>query len=373
VSHLYARDLTKRFGDKVAVKGVNFEVKDGEFLAVVGPSGCGKTTTLRMLAGLESVSSGEVRLGERVVNKIRPRDRDVGMVFQDYAIFPHLTVFDNIAYGLRSRGAPRKLINERVPHAAKTFRIDHLLKRKPKQLSGGERQRVALARAMVRDAEVYLYDEPLSNLDAQLRHEAREDILGLHREKGKPSVYVTHDQGEAMALGDKIAVMRGGELMQLGTGSDLYERPQNLFVAFFIGTPSINLFDATLQSEDGELYAVSSAFKLRLPPEVAAKVASYKGKAVKLGLRPEALHVPKMAPFEVDEGNTLHGVVNVIEPAATGSTVYLSTQEETPKDFIATFKVRLPARYMEQEIPLAIDPRRVQLFDAETEASLLYG
>ena len=373
MSTLEVHHLTKRFGDKTAVDSVDFRVEDGEFLAVVGPSGCGKTTTLRMLAGLETVSEGEVRLGERVVNKVRPRDRNVGMVFQDYAIFPHLSVYDNIAYGLRSRGAPRKLVKERVPHAARTFRIEGLLKRKPRQLSGGERQRVALARAMVRDADLYLYDEPLSNLDAQLRHSAREDILGLHREKGKPSIYVTHDQGEAMALGDRIAVMRGGQLMQLGTGSDLYERPQNLFVAFFIGTPSINLFDAQLQPEDGELVAVSSTFKLKLPAEVAGKVAAYKGKAVKLGLRPEALHVPKMASFEVDEGNTMHGVVNVIEPAATGSTVYLTTVEDAPKDFIATFKVRLPARYLEQEIPLAVDPRKVQLFDAETEQSLLYA
>lgn len=373
MSALEVRNLTKRFGDKTAVDGVSFSLDDGEFLAIVGPSGCGKTTTLRMLVGLETISGGEVRFGERLVNDVRPRDRNVAMVFQDYAIFPHLTVYDNIAYGLRSRRAPRQLVSERVPRAAAAFRIDHLLKRKPRQLSGGERQRVALSRAMVRDAEVYLYDEPLSNLDAQLRHGAREDILTLHREKGKPTVYVTHDQSEAMALGDRIAVMRGGRLEQLGSGTDLYERPRNLFVAFFIGTPSINLFDVRLEAEAGDLYARSGAFSLRLPPEVADEVAAYRGNVVKLGVRPEAFAVPKMATFEVDEGNTVQGLVNVIEPSAGGCSVYLSTLEETPKDFIATLKVRLPSRYLGQEIPLAINPKRLHLFDPETERALLYG
>ena len=373
MSALTVRNLSKRFDEKAAVDGVSFTLDDGEFLAVVGPSGCGKTTTLRMLVGLETITGGEVRFGERRVNDVRPRDRNVAMVFQDYAIFPHLTVYDNIAYGLRSRGAPRSLVQERVPRAAAAFRIEGLLKRKPRQLSGGERQRVALSRAMVRDAEVYLYDEPLSNLDAQLRHGAREDILTLHREKGKPTVYVTHDQSEAMALGDRIAVMRAGRLEQLGSGAELYERPQNLFVAHFIGTPSMNVFDVRLESEAGALYARGEAFSLRLPPEIADKVASYRGRTVKLGARPEAFAVPKMATFEVDEGNTVGGLVEVIEPSAGGCTVYLSTVGETPKDFVATLKVRLPSRYLGQEVPLAVNPKRLHLFDPETERSLLYG
>lgn len=372
MARLEVQELTKRFGSATAVDSVSFEVEDGEFLVVVGPSGCGKTTTLRMVVGLESVTEGSIRFGNKVVTKIRPRERNVAMVFQDYAIFPHLTVFENIAYGLRSRGAPRGLIQERVPQAARTFRIDHLLKRKPKQLSGGERQRVALARAMVRDADIYLYDEPLSNLDAQLRHQAREDILTLHKDKSKPSIYVTHDQSEAMAMGDRIAVMRGGKLMQIGLGSELYEKPKNLFVAFFIGTPSINLFDVELVAEDGSLYARSPSFRLKLPEATAAKAARHRGQRVKLGIRPEDMHVPKMATFEVSEENTMNGLVNVIEPAATGCSVYLSTLDEASRDFIATFKVRLPSKYLEQEIPLAIDPRKAHLFDAETEASLLY-
>jgi multiple sugar transport system ATP-binding protein len=224
-NHIVAEHLIKRFQDKAAVDDVSLEIKAGELFVLVGPSGCGKTTTLRLLAGLEPVTSGRIVFGDRLVNDIRPKERNVAMVFQDYAIFPHMTVFENIAYGLRSRHAERSMIRQRVPEAAKMFRIDHLLKRKPRQLSGGERQRVALARSLVRDASIYLFDEPLANLDAQLRHQAREDILLLHRQKGQPAVYVTHDQSEAMALGDRIAVMRDGKIQQIGTGTELYERP----------------------------------------------------------------------------------------------------------------------------------------------------
>lgn len=365
--------LIKRFGDKYAVNDVSFELGEHEFLALVGPSGCGKTTTLRLLAGLEAATSGEIRFGERVVNEIRPKDRNIAMVFQDYAVFPHMTVFENIAYGLRSRGAPRSVIQESVPNAAKMFRIDHLLKRKPRQLSGGERQRVALARALVRDADIYLYDEPLSNLDAQLRHQAREDILILHQQKQKPSIYVTHDQSEAMALGDRIAVMRNGKLEQIGTGVELYERPNNLFVAFFIGTPSINLFDAKIRHDEGVYWADTSAFKLRLPESVYVSVVGYTGRSVKLGIRPEDLHVPKRAPFPVSADNTLHGIVNVIEPSSTGSSVYLSTLQEKGQDFVATFKLRLPATYLGKEIELGVNTSKVHLFDPETEKSLIYS
>jgi multiple sugar transport system ATP-binding protein len=363
--------LTKRFGDTLAVNDVSFAVGEGEFLALVGPSGCGKTTTLRLLAGLEAATGGEIVFGGRKVNEIRPRDRNIAMVFQDYAVFPHLTVFENIAYGLRARGAPRALIQERVPAAAGMFRIDHLLKRKPRQLSGGERQRVALARAMVRDADLYLYDEPLSNLDAQLRHQAREDILALHQEKCRPSIYVTHDQSEAMALGDRIAVMRNGRLEQLGTGSELYERPVNLFVAYFIGTPSINLFDVELQAEADALWAKSPAFTVRLPDEFSSRLRTYVGKPVKLGIRPEDMHVPKRAPFPVSDDNTIEGIVNVIEPTATGSAVYLSTAAEPGQDFTATFKLRLPATYLGKAIPLALNLERAHLFDPESEQALL--
>jgi multiple sugar transport system ATP-binding protein len=371
--------LTKRFEGKVAVNDISFKLAEREFLVLVGPSGCGKTTTLRMLAGLEPATSGDIYFDERLVNETRPKDRNVAMVFQDYAVFPHLTVYENIAYGLRSRGVSNKLIKERVPAAAKMFRIEPLLNRKPRQVSGGERQRVALARAMVRDADLYLFDEPLSNLDAQLRHQAREDILALHREKHTSSVYVTHDQSEAMALGDRIAVMRDGRIEQLGTGTELYEKPQNLFVAFFIGTPSINIFEVELNAQDGAIYAKGMAFNLRLPDEFKDKLSGYvstehrAGRKVKIGIRPEDLHVPRMAPFTVTDENQMQGIVNVIEPSSAGCSVYMGTMEEKSQDFVATFRVRLPATYLGKEIPLAVNLRHAHLFDAETEQSILHG
>jgi len=363
--------VTKHFDQKVAVDDISFTLQEHEFLVFVGPSGCGKTTTLRMLAGLEPVTYGDIYFGDRRVNDIRPKDRNVAMVFQDYAVFPHLTVFENIAYGLRSRGASGSVVNERVPAAAKMFRIEDLLKRKPRQLSGGERQRVALARAMVRDADLFLFDEPLSNLDAQLRHQAREDILALHNEKRKASVYVTHDQSEAMALGDRIAVMQNGRIEQLGSGTELYERPRNQFVAFFIGTPSINLFDVQIEVQEDYLFAVSTAFRVRLPDEFKERLWPYAGKTVRLGIRPEDLHVPKMAPFPVSEDNQIYGVVNVIEPSSTGCSVYLATLDEKSQDFVATFRARLPASYLGKEIQLAMNLRRAHLFDAVTRDSIL--
>ncbi|HVU67791.1 MAG TPA: ABC transporter ATP-binding protein [Ktedonobacteraceae bacterium] len=370
-NHIVVEHLVKRFQDKIAVDDVSLEIKQGELLVLVGPSGCGKTTTLRLLAGLEPVSSGRILFGEREVNEIRPKERNVAMVFQDYAIFPHMSVFENIAYGLRSRHAPRTLVRQRVPEAAKLFRIDHLLKRKPRQLSGGERQRVALARSVVRDASLYLFDEPLANLDAQLRHQAREDILLLHRQKGQPGVYVTHDQSEAMALGDRIAVMRDGKIQQIGTGSELYEHPVNQFVAFFIGTPSINLFEVTVRVSADELSLVHPAFTLALPPEFRERVSAYADQQVMLGIRPEGLQSPRNAGFPVSEGNTIHGQVNVIEPTATGCTVYLSTLEDTPKDFVATFKARMPASYLNKEVPLAVNMKKIHLFEQESGRALL--
>ena len=399
IMEIQVRNLVKQYdsGEKVAVRNISFDVQEGEFLVLVGPSGCGKTTTLRLLVGLEDVTSGEIRFGDRLVNEIRPRDRNVAMVFQDYAVFPHMTVFDNIAYGLRARneigfGFSRRVrsffnlldkihsssnqrlssrdIAKRVHHAAEMFRIDHLLKRKPRQLSGGERQRVALSRAMVRDADLYLFDEPLSNLDAQLRHSAREDIITLHQEKRKPTVYVTHDQSEAMALGDRIAVMKDGEIQQIGTGTELYNQPANLFVAFFLGAPSINLFDVKLEEDGEEIYAKGAAFRLLLPRKYHASVAAHINQPVKLGIRPEDLLVQKSAPFEVNETNSFEGMLNEIEPSATGCAAYL-TSGIGDLDYVATFKLRLPASYIGREIPLAVNMDKIHLFDTATEQSLL--
>jgi multiple sugar transport system ATP-binding protein len=326
-----------------------------------------------MLAGLEPATSGDIYFDERRVNEIRPKERNVAMVFQDYAVFPHMTVYENIAYGLRSLHAPNQLIKERVTKAATSFRIDHLLYRKPRQLSGGERQRVALSRAMVRDADLYLYDEPLANLDAQLRHQAREDIMALHQEKQKPSIYVTHDQSEAMALGDRIAVMRSGRIEQIGSGAELYEHPYSLFVAYFIGTPSINLFDVQITPENDQLWARSKAFSLLLPPAAAQGLVKFTNQRVKMGIRPEDLHVPRLAPFSVGEHNQMPGVVNVIEPSSTGCSVYMSSIEDTPQDFVATFRTRMPAQYIGKEVTLAVHLERAHFFDLETEQSILVG
>ncbi|WP_198664154.1 ABC transporter ATP-binding protein [Jiangella endophytica] len=369
-----ATRLTKRFGDKTAVDGVEFEVGEGEFFVLVGPSGCGKTTTLRMIAGLESIDDGELRMNSVVVNETRPRDRDIAMVFQDYAIFPHLSVRENIAYGLRSRRVATSVIKQKVPEAAATFRIDHLLRRKPRQLSGGERQRVALARALVRDAQAYLYDEPLSNLDAQLRHQAREDILALHQRQRKPTVYVTHDQSEAMSMADRMAVMRGGRIEQVGTPRELYENPVSAFVAFFIGTPSINLFEATLRADADDVWLEAPAFSLRLPPTTASAVAGRVGGPVTVGIRPEDLHPPRQAPFDVGEHNKFTARVELIEPTTAGSTVYLTVPgPEGDLDIAAGFTARLPDRFAGEQVPLAVDLGKVHLFDPVTERSLLLG
>jgi multiple sugar transport system ATP-binding protein len=376
--------LTKRFGERTILDDLSLEIAPGELFVLVGPSGCGKTTTLRLLAGLEPVTAGAIYFGERLVNEIRPRDRNVSLVFQDYAILPHMTVFENIAYGLRARHTPRQVVRERVQAAAQLFRIDHLLQRKPRQLSGGERQRVALARSMVREAAFYLFDEPLANLDAQLRHQAREDILLLHRQKGRPAIYVTHDQSEAMALGDRIAVMRDGRLQQIGSGLDLYERPCNQFVAFFIGTPGINLFEVRVEARNSDasadgasgtserLWLVHTAFRLPVPDEFRPQVAPYVGRHLNLGIRPENLQPPRRAEFAVSAENTIRGLVNVIEPTAAGCTVYLSTLEEVPRDFVATMKARLPSSYSGQEVPLAVNVQKMHLFDPATGQALLH-
>lgn len=370
---IYVNKIRKEFGKKVAVADNSFTVEEGEFLVLVGPSGCGKTTTLRLIAGLESVTSGTIFFDDREVTEIRPRNRHIAMVFQDYAVFPHLTVFDNIAYGLRSRGGlPRYVIRQKVEEAAQMFRIEDLLKRKPRQLSGGERQRVALSRAMVADANVFLFDEPLSNLDAQLRHQAREDILTLHRQKQRPTIYVTHDQSEAMSLGDRIAVMRDGKIEQLGTGGELYDNPVNLFVAFFVGAPSMNLFDVNVVAAGDRLYAECDAFRARIPDKFKEPLTDYVGKSVKFGLRPEYYASAKQAKFEVTEDNSIQGLLNVIEPTSTGCAAYLSTLDASEQDFVVTFKMRLPATYLGREIPLAMNMDKIHLFDPETEASLLY-
>jgi len=273
----------------VAVQDFNLEIEDKEFIILVGPSGCGKSTTLRMIAGLEAITEGELTIGDKVVNDIPPKDRDIAMVFQNYALYPHMTVYENMAFGLSLRRVPKDEINQRVTEAARVLDIEHLLKRKPKALSGGQRQRVALGRAMVRDPKVFLLDEPLSNLDAKLRTQMRSEIARLHMRLGTTFVYVTHDQTEAMTMGDRIVVMKDGFIQQVDTPANLYNYPANLFVAGFIGSPRMNMFEGILVKEN-EYYTIDlDGNKLIIPSEKnkSGKLEKYLGKKVIVGVRPE--------------------------------------------------------------------------------------
>jgi len=268
----------KRFGDVVAVNDLDIKVFDKEFLVFVGPSGCGKTTSLRLLAGLEEISDGRIMIGDRVVNDVPPKDRDIAMVFQSYALYPHMSVYDNMAFGLKLRKVPKAEIDKRVKQAAEILGIAQLLDRKPRQLSGGQRQRVAVGRAIVRDPAVFLFDEPLSNLDAKLRVQTRAEISKLHQRLGTTFIYVTHDQVEAMTMATRIAVMKDGLLQQVDSPQNLYDHPGNVFVAGFIGSPSMNFFDATLVEQDGKMFIDAGSFKLPIPESKRTQYIAQKGR-----------------------------------------------------------------------------------------------
>src|SRR5437588_7287473 len=291
MSQVVIRNANKKYGDVHAVKDVNLQVRDKEFMVFVGPSGCGKTTTLRMVAGLESITSGEIRIGDKVVNELPPMDRDIAMVFQNYALYPHMSVYDNMAFGLKMRKFARPEIAKRVQDAAGILGIEELLKRKPRQLSGGQRQRVALGRAIVRHPQVFLFDEPLSNLDAKLRVQMRVELKRLHDRLETTAVYVTHDQVEAMTLGDRIVVMKDGLVQQVGAPLELYDRPANRFVAGFIGSPAMNFVTTSMASSGGALWAEAPGLRIRVPPARQQALERFTGQRVLLGVRPEDLRI----------------------------------------------------------------------------------
>jgi multiple sugar transport system ATP-binding protein len=318
------QNVTKLYGGNPvpAVNDLSMEAEDQEFLVLVGPSGCGKSTAMRMVAGLEEISGGQIIIGDRVVNDLPPKDRDVAMVFQSYALYPHMTVYDNLAYPLKLRKVPKVERDQRVREAARTLDIEQFLDRKPKALSGGQRQRVALGRAIVRNADVFLMDEPLSNLDAKLRVQTRAELIKLHDRVSTTTIYVTHDQVEAMTMGDRIAVMSLGILQQLDTPQNLYDTPANKFVAGFIGSPSMNFVDVMLETRDGKIYANAPGFIMQAPPRVSDALAPWVGKTVTMGVRPEHLVEVSRLPGFIP-GMAIPVTVDIVEQLGNEIFVYL--------------------------------------------------
>jgi multiple sugar transport system ATP-binding protein len=357
--------VTKRFGDVTAVSDLSIHIEDKEFLVFVGPSGCGKSTSLRMLAGLEEITEGRIMIGDRLVNDVPPKDRDIAMVFQSYALYPHMSVYDNMAFGLKLRKTPKAEIDQRVQRAAKDLGILELLDRKPKQLSGGQRQRVAVGRAIVRDPAVFLMDEPLSNLDAKLRVEARAMIGRLHHRLGTTFIYVTHDQTEAMTMGSRIAVLKDGILMQLASPQVLYDTPDNIFVAGFIGSPAMNFFDATLVAEDGKLFVDAGVFRVQVPADKAPIFKPHAGKPVVFGMRPEDIHDPDYRPANITEAR-VDAEVEVTELMGNEVFVYFNAGG---KVFIARVDPRTSARFG-QIMPATFNMDNMHIFDRETDQAI---
>src|SRR5690349_15685334 len=350
---------------RVAVEAFDLSVADGEFVVLVGPSGCGKSTTLRMVAGLESVSEGELRIGERLVNDVPAKDRNVAMVFQNYALYPHMTAYENLAFNLRLRRLPETEVDRRVREAAGVLRIDGLLDRRPRQLSGGEQQRVALGRALVRQPQVFLFDEPLSNLDAKLRVQMRREIARLHRQLGATMIYVTHDQAEAMTLGNRIVVMDAGRIQQVGAPLELYERPDNAFVATFIGSPPMNLIPSRLTRDGGlRVVADDGAFSVPAPGDWGALLDGGAERRIVFGVRPEHLRI---APSETTSG--ISARLDLVEPM--GAELYLSLRAGQ-HDLMA----RVPPQSLPplgSEIVLGVDGAHVHCFDVDSSARLSRG
>ena len=358
--------VSKRFGDVVAVNNLDLEIEDREFVVFLGPSGCGKTTTLRLLAGLEELTEGDIYIGDRLVNDVAPKDRDIAMVFQSYALYPHMSVYDNMAFGLKLRKTPKAEINRRVHEGGRMLGIEDLLDRKPKQLSGGQRQRVALGRAIVREPQVFLMDEPLSNLDAKLRVQARAELSKLWQRLETTWIYVTHDQTEAMTMGTRIVLLRDGILQQLDTPQNLYDHPVNLFAAGFIGAPAMNFFDVTIVREDGDLSLDGGVFKFQVPADKRQTVEPYTGQEVIFGLRPENIYDPHFRPPGIT-ASIMQGRVDVTELMGNEIFVYLVTGNTT---YIARVDPRSDVQAGD-EVEVLINMDRMKLFDRRTEEAIL--
>jgi multiple sugar transport system ATP-binding protein len=357
--------VTKQFGNVVAVNDLSLSVVDKEFLVFVGPSGCGKTTALRLLAGLEEVSEGDILIGDRVVNDVPPKDRDIAMVFQSYALYPHLSVYDNLAFGLKLRKTPRDEIKRRVQEAAELLGIQELLDRKPRQLSGGQRQRVAVGRAIVRQPRVFLFDEPLSNLDAKLRVETRTNITKLWQRLGTTFIYVTHDQTEAMTMATRIAVVNKGILQQLDTPQTLYDYPANLFVAGFIGTPAMNFFPAHIRKGDGKLYVDTGDFRVEIPSGRTGTYQNLVDKKIVFGIRPEDVHNPEFLPASI-HGAIVPCKVDITELMGNEIFLYLVSG---PNSFVARVDPRTRFK-MGEQARLAFNMDNIHIFDPETEKAI---
>ncbi len=355
----------KKFGEMTAVDNLSIHVDDKEFLVLVGPSGCGKTTALRLLAGLEEISSGDIKIGDRVVNDVAPKDRDIAMVFQSYALYPHLSIYDNMAFGLKLRKTPKEEIKRRVMEAAEVLGIQDYLQRKPRQLSGGQRQRVAVGRAIVREPKVFLFDEPLSNLDAKLRVAMRAEISKLHQRLQTTFIYVTHDQTEAMTMATRIAVMNKGKLQQIDTPQSLYDKPDNLFVAGFIGSPAMNFFPGKLYKDNGKLAVDADDFIVHIPAKKAAPYEAHVDKKVIFGIRPENIHDADFVPPNID-AEKVKVKVDVTELMGNEILVYLLSGKNS---FVARVDPRSSLR-LGQDSHVMFNMDNFHIFDASTEEAI---
>ncbi len=358
-------NVRKEFGQVVAVKNVTFSAKNGEMLVLVGPSGCGKTSTLRMIAGLEDITEGEIFIDDVLINELPPRDRNIAMVFQNYALYPHMSVYENMAFALELRKVPQEKVKQRVLEAAGILEITDLLKRKPKQLSGGERQRVAMGRAIIRQPKVFLFDEPLSNLDAKLRVQTRVELKKLHERLKTTMIYVTHDQVEAMTLADRIIIMNNGEIMQVGSPRDVYENPKNLFVAGFIGSPAMNFLPARITKEDNKVFVDGESFKLLVPERFRERLVKSLNKGVIFAIRPEHLYDSSISKHLANRGS-IKAVVEVCE--FLGSEAILVV--ENGKHHITARIEDLGNIVPHQEIELGVNMDKIHMFDESTGESL---